>query len=99
MRLLRGPRGFNGEPGKQGDPGRKGEPGIQGRKGEPGPPGPIGPMPRHEWKGTELRFEMEPGQWGQFVDLKGPPGQVGQTIVASGAVAEIPLFGYMPQGW
>lgn len=36
--------------------------------------GPIGPMPKHQWRGSELRFEVQPGKWGKRVDLRGPPG-------------------------
>ena len=64
-------------PGPQGQPGPKGdqgEPGPQGPQGERGKPGEIGPMPRHEWQGTRLRFEQKPGEWGRFVDLRGPRG-------------------------
>lgn len=39
--------------------------------------GPIGPMPKHQWRGSELRFEIEPGKWGKRVDLRGPPGAGG----------------------
>ncbi|HAS45884.1 MAG TPA: hypothetical protein DCS93_35710 [Microscillaceae bacterium] len=30
--------------------------------------------PSHEWSGTQLRFEFPSGNWGPFVDLKGPKG-------------------------
>lgn len=42
-----------------------------------GDDGDIGPMPRHQWKGTKLRFEIQPDEWGKFVDLKGKPGSPG----------------------
>ncbi len=41
--------------------------------------GPIGPMPRHEWDGTAVRFEYAPDVWGEFVDLRGPPGKPGRA--------------------
>lgn len=41
--------------------------------------GPIGPMPKHQWRGSELRFEIEPGKWGKRVDLRGPPGAGGSA--------------------
>lgn len=50
---------------------------MPGPRGPAGPPGPIGPMPQHEWRGTELRFEIKPGEWGDFVDLRGPAGPGG----------------------
>jgi hypothetical protein len=31
-------------------------------------------MPRHEWRGSELRFEMPGGSWGAWTKLKGDPG-------------------------
>lgn len=54
---------------------------ARGAKGDKGEDGAVGPMPRHEWKGTKLRFE-QPDGWGQWVDLKGAPGKAGR--VASG---------------
>lgn len=48
-----------------------------GERGPRGFEGPIGPMPSHEWRGTELRFEESPGVWGKWVDLKGPKGDQG----------------------
>lgn len=62
----------------------------------------MGPMPRHEWRGTELRFEMQPGVWGRYTDLQGPPGPAGTggggTVVVqqggggTGTAAGVPLF-------
>lgn len=66
--------GLKGEPGTDGIS-VKGDPGP---RGPPGPQGDIGPMPRHEWEGTELRFEAEPGIWGDFVNLRGPQGERGR---------------------
>lgn len=68
--------------GPQGEPGRS----IKGDQGPPGPRGPIGPMPRHEWDGTELRFELEPGKWGRWVDLKGDKGEKGDNGTPGGTV-------------
>jgi hypothetical protein len=98
--------------------GPKGEPGIEGKQGEPGPRGPagprgpIGPMPRHQWQGTELRFEIAPGEWGAWVDLQGPAGRDGRDGGASsfgglGAgpidVSKLGIVGggnsYFPSGW
>lgn len=84
-----GPQGLQGDPGPRGEPGPqglKGEPGVQGDsgpQGEPGPQGPqgergaIGPMPRHQWKDTSVRFEVAPGKWGEWADLRGPRGYPG----------------------
>src|SRR6266498_1541868 len=40
------------------------------------PAGQVGPMPRHQWRGTELRFELPDG-WGPFVELQGADGKPG----------------------
>ena len=89
---LKGPPGSNGERGDQGIQGK------QGDRGARGDPGPIGPMPRHEWKGTELRFEIEPGEWGKFVDLQGPKGDGAITGFGAGPVT-IEFNTYFPGGW
>lgn len=34
-----------------------------------------GDTPKHEWTGTQLRFQKPNGQWGEYVDLEGPDGQ------------------------
>lgn len=84
-----GPQGVEGPAGPPGRPGIAGAPGLQGAQGPEGPrgargdTGPIGPMPRHEWDGTRLRFEIAPNQWGAFTDLQGPPGKNGQTFYGS----------------
>lgn len=75
--------------------------GAPGKKADPGPRGPIGPMPRHEWRGTELRFQMAPDQWGKFVDLKGDKGDKGDGGIAAigGGTVIIQGNSYMPAGW
>ena len=47
---------------------------LVARGGEQGPQGDVGPPPRHEWRATELRFELPGNQWGPWVDLQGPRG-------------------------
>jgi hypothetical protein len=47
-------------------------PGKPGKKGDKGDPA---PMPRHEWNGTLIRFEIEPDVWGPWVNLQGAPGE------------------------
>ncbi|OJJ18041.1 hypothetical protein BKI52_29765 [marine bacterium AO1-C] len=37
----------------------------------------IEAKPRHEWSGTQLRFENKDGSWGTYVDLKGEKGDKG----------------------
>jgi hypothetical protein len=64
--------------------------------GPPGPQGPqgdIGPMPKHEWESTRLRFEQEPGVWGKWTDLQGPPGETKVHVVPMGGGGG----GYPPQ--
>ncbi len=72
-----GPPGPAGPPGEKGDRGPQGEPGPVGPAGPAGPTGPCGPTPRHEWRGSKLRFEQSPGTWGDWTDLRGPRGPVG----------------------
>lgn len=79
-----GPRGATGEggpagpTGPRGAPGRDGSPGADGKDGADGERGPVGPMPRHQWRGTNLRFEKPDGTWGKYTNLEGPPGKAGQ---------------------
>ena len=96
LKSLRGARGEAGEPGDRGEPGINGKAGEMGPRG---PQGPVGPMPRHEWKGTELRFEMQPGEWGPYVDLKGPKGDGTQIPVGAGPLILPSTNSYMPGGW
>src|SRR5690606_20789694 len=77
--------GLDGRDGVDGRPGADGQPGPRGPKGEPGPQGEKGdpgPMPRHQWVGTALRFELPDSNWGDLVDLQGPPGRNGMSPVA-----------------
>jgi hypothetical protein len=99
--------------GPLGPPGPIGNPGPVGPPGPRGPVGPIGPMPRHEWEGTSLRFEMDKGRWGQWVDLQGPPGKDGAAAAVGGGgiFGAGPISGsigggstassnsYFPSGW
>lgn len=48
-----------------------GEPGIS----LPGKPGKAGRMPKHEWRGTFIRFETAPGEWGEWTNLQGSPAE------------------------
>ena len=87
-----GPVGEQGAQGERGEQGEQGEQGIQGVEGIEGPEGDIGLQgvegvqgeigekglaPKHEWKGTLLRFEEPDGEWGDFVDLIGPKPMFG----------------------
>lgn len=73
-----------GRPGKDGRNGKDGLDGKDGTDGKEGPQGPIGPMPKHQWRGTELRFQIAPQKWGQWVDLRGPKGPGGGSVVVGG---------------
>ena len=62
-----GRAGFPGVPGPKGDKGDKGD---TGPKGERGDKGFLGPMPKHQWQGTRIRFQITKNEWGDWVDLK-----------------------------
>lgn len=79
-----------------------------------GADGEIGPMPKHEWQGTQLRFEQAPGVWGKWTDLQGPPGPAQEVRYVGGVGGAYPVagppgpagppgtgggFSYMPSGW
>ncbi len=88
-----GPQGVQGERGPDGDAGPVGPQGEAGPQGEPGEPGQIGPMPKHQWDGPRLRFEIAPGKWGQWANLRGPAGISGAVLRGNGTgldVAAIP---------
>lgn len=87
-----GPAGATGAQGLQGPAGKDGQRGATGPRGPTGPEGrsgEVGPMPEHQWDGTKLRFE-QPWGWGQWVDLKGPPGSSGVPGGGSGFPSRIP---------
>lgn len=48
---------------------------IPGPAGKPGKPGPVGTIPKHEWRGTFIRFEQPDGEWGEWTNLQGSPGE------------------------
>lgn len=77
-----------GQPGKNGRDGKDGTNGVDGKDGAEGP---VGPMPKHQWRGTELRFQLTAKKWGQWVDLKGPAGPPGRVVVAGGGDGGTPL--------
>jgi len=86
---LQGPQGPRGEPGERGPKGEvgpkgdrgpqgltgpAGADGIDGKNGVDGVVGPMGPMPKHEFKGNQLRFETAPGVWGKWYTLVASSG-------------------------
>jgi len=64
---LKGDKGDQGAAGKDGAQGERGERGFTGLKGASGSQGSIGPMPKHEKKGLMIRFEKEPGVFGEWI--------------------------------
>ena len=74
-----GATGLKGDKGDIGQAGADGKDGLNGRDGLNGVDGlsvkgDKGDKPAHEWKGTQIRFEMPNGQWGKYIDLKGQDG-------------------------
>lgn len=78
--------------------------------GEQGPKGDTGPMPRHDWKGTALRFQNPDNTWGERVDLKGEPGNranaepatttiLGGVMPATGLRVDVEGYEYVALGW
>ena len=53
-------------------------------KVENGKDGKDGHIPKHEWKGTLIRFENPDGSWGRWVDLKGSSGDYQHTMRGGG---------------
>lgn len=94
-----GPRGERGLPGDTGPEGVQGPPGPMGPEGPRGPQGvrgPKGDIPRHEWRDVderrEIRFELPGGEWGPWMDVRGPAGRDGHvnlptTAAFGGSVA------------
>ncbi len=80
-----GERGPAGE-GKQGPPGESivGQMGPRGERGADGKTGPVGPMPKHEIKGTRIRFETPDG-WGPWIETQGRQGLGGFNGAAGAA--------------
>ncbi len=64
-----GLKGERGDVGPQGDRGPTGHTGSLGPPGEAGDIGPIGPMPKHQLNGDQIRFELEDGAWGKWINL------------------------------
>lgn len=92
-------RGEMGPRGIRGAPGTNGKDGAPGARGPAGPQGPIGPMPGHEWRGTSLRFEIEPGVWGAWTDLQGPKGDSGKQGAQGQPGGGGGFYGGFPAEW
>ena len=83
---------------------------ITGEKGDKGDKGDVGPRPEHNWKGTSLRFQNADSTWGEYVDLKGEPGNrvnaepattttLGGVMPATGLRVNIEGYEYVALGW
>ncbi len=75
-----GPRGEQGPEGPQGPLGPTGEQGLRGhtgREGAHGERGFLGPMPKHMNRGDAIRFEIEEGVWGKWINLATGVGHAG----------------------
>ncbi|OQA32892.1 MAG: hypothetical protein BWY57_01619 [Betaproteobacteria bacterium ADurb.Bin341] len=71
---------------------------AKGEQGKDGQDGEKGDKPKHEWKGTALRFENPDGTWGKLVDLKGDPGRPGRSGSSGGLdLAALPPAANWPQ--
>lgn len=82
-------------------------PWLTGQQGEKGD---VGPRPEHNWKGTSLRFQNADSTWGEYVDLKGEPGNrvnaepattttLGGVMPATGLRVDIEGHEYVALGW
>jgi hypothetical protein len=86
---LKGDKGDQGEAGKDGAQGERGERGFTGLKGANGSQGLIGPMPKHEKKGLMIRFEKEPGTWGEWIIMPTGGGGGGRDDKLTDRQAEL----------
>lgn len=62
---------LKGQPGPSGENGRAGAAGMPGAAGQPGP---QGPMPAHQARDGEVRFQNPDGTWGPWVRAVTSPG-------------------------
>ena len=85
----KGDKGDKGDTGDKGDKGERGERGFQGLKGLDGAKGDIGPMPKHEKKGLMIRFEKEPGTWGEWIIMPTSGGGGGRDDKLTDRQAEL----------
>ena len=86
---LKGDKGDQGAAGKDGAQGERGERGFTGLKGAGGSQGLIGPMPKHEKKGLMIRFEKEPGVWGEWIVMPTGGGGGGRDDKLTDRQAEL----------
>jgi hypothetical protein len=81
----RGSKGDMGATGPQGDRGSTGHTGSQGSTGVQGPQGDRGPVPKHQTRGDAIRFEMNEGEYGKWINLN--PGQP-HAPIGGGGISE-----------
>lgn len=79
----RGPAGVQGPIGETGPPGATGVSGMPGQIGLTGPQGERGPMPKHEYRGDAIRFEIAAGMWGKWINLGSGTSTTGAGSMAS----------------
>lgn len=48
-------------------------------------------MPRHQWKGTQVRFEVAPDEWSRWTDMQGPQGDTVLTVRRGFRPESLPL--------
>ena len=75
-----GLQGIIGKAGIQGPRGPIGPKGDKGEKGETGERGKFGFMPRHQWRGKQIRFQQSITEWGNWTNIEGPVGNRIQHI-------------------
>lgn len=51
----------------------------------------IGGIPKHEWNGTFIRFQLPNGEWGEYKNLQGSPGPESFGGPAPAASMQIPV--------
>ena len=64
---------------------------IPGPQGKPGPRGVGGRIPKHEWRGTFIRFELPGGEWGPWTNLQGVPSEGGGPSTPFGGSPEVTI--------
>lgn len=92
--------GVDGKDGADGQDGVDGRDGVDGKDGKDGRAGydglsikgDKGDIPKHEWQGTKLKFELPDGKWGKAVDLAGRDG-VGRFLGGSTGVQRLTSAG------
>jgi ribosomal protein L35AE/L33A len=97
---LNGIDGIDGKDGADGQDGADGRDGVDGKDGKDGRAGydglsikgDKGDIPKHEWQGTKLKFELPDGNWGKAVDLAGKDG-IGRFLGGSTGVQRLTSTG------